>query len=122
MNRISRTQRSGRYGSDQSRDESEWRERRDRDQERDHAMRRWGEERRSDRYEGDRRGSRDSPEVGCQISVTCHEITCSYYTGIIYLSGYLTPPHYSTDALLYLSPAEREETAEQRPIRRWLSL
>ncbi|CAK6952504.1 RNA-binding protein 5 isoform X2 [Scomber scombrus] len=60
--RISRTERSGRYGSEQSRDESEWRDRRDRDQERDHNMRRWGEERRSDRYEGDRRGSRDSPE------------------------------------------------------------
>ncbi|KAE8298464.1 RNA-binding protein 5 Protein G15 [Larimichthys crocea] len=61
--RISRTERSGRYGSDQSRDESEWRDRRDsRDQERDHNMRRWGDERRSDRFEGDRRGSRDSPE------------------------------------------------------------
>ncbi|XP_042258454.1 RNA-binding protein 5 isoform X4 [Thunnus maccoyii] len=60
--RISRTERSGRYGSDQSRDESEWRDRRERDQERDHNMRRWGEDRRSDRYEGDRRGSRDSPE------------------------------------------------------------
>nr|XP_043879369.1 RNA-binding protein 5 isoform X2 [Solea senegalensis] len=60
--RISRTERSGRYGSDQSRDESEWRDRRDRDQERDHNMRRWGEERRSDRYDGDRRGTRDSPE------------------------------------------------------------
>ncbi|XP_026162970.1 RNA-binding protein 5 isoform X3 [Mastacembelus armatus] len=54
--RISRTERSGRYGSDQGRDESEWRDRRERDQER-----RWGEERRSERYE-DRRGSRDSPE------------------------------------------------------------
>ncbi|XP_075966524.1 RNA-binding protein 5 isoform X1 [Anarhichas minor] len=60
--RISRTERSGRYGSEQSRDESEWRDRRERDQERDHNMRRWGEERRSDRFEGDRRGSRDSPE------------------------------------------------------------
>ncbi|XP_051804784.1 RNA-binding protein 5 isoform X1 [Acanthochromis polyacanthus] len=60
--RISRTERSGRYGSDQSRDESDWRDRRERDQERDHNMRRWGEERRNDRYEGDRRGSRDSPE------------------------------------------------------------
>lgn len=67
LNRISRTERSGRYGSDQSRDESEWRDRRDRDQERDHNMRRWGEERRSDRYEGDRRGSRDSPEVFISI-------------------------------------------------------
>uniref|UniRef100_A0A7N9APW5 RNA binding motif protein 5 n=1 Tax=Mastacembelus armatus TaxID=205130 RepID=A0A7N9APW5_9TELE len=57
LNRISRTERSGRYGSDQGRDESEWRDRRERDQER-----RWGEERRSERYE-DRRGSRDSPEV-----------------------------------------------------------
>uniref|UniRef100_A0A7N6BTT8 RNA binding motif protein 5 n=1 Tax=Anabas testudineus TaxID=64144 RepID=A0A7N6BTT8_ANATE len=60
--RISRTERSGRYGSDQCRDESDWRDRRERDQERDHNMRRWGEERRSERYEGDRRGSRDSPE------------------------------------------------------------
>ncbi|XP_071383112.1 RNA-binding protein 5-like [Centroberyx affinis] len=60
--RISRTERSGRYGSDQARDESEWRERRDRDQEREHNMRRWGEERRTERYEGDRRGTRDSPE------------------------------------------------------------
>ncbi|XP_029357159.1 RNA-binding protein 5 isoform X2 [Echeneis naucrates] len=61
--RISRTERSGRYGSDQSRDESEWRDRRERDPERDHNMRRWGEDRRNDRYEvGDRRGSRDSPE------------------------------------------------------------
>uniref|UniRef100_A0A7N6BLD7 RNA binding motif protein 5 n=1 Tax=Anabas testudineus TaxID=64144 RepID=A0A7N6BLD7_ANATE len=47
----------------QCRDESDWRDRRERDQERDHNMRRWGEERRSERYEGDRRGSRDSPEV-----------------------------------------------------------
>ncbi|XP_074501370.1 RNA-binding protein 5 isoform X1 [Sebastes fasciatus] len=60
--RISRTERSGRYGSEQSRDDSEWRDRRERDPERDHNMRRWGEERRSDRFEGDRRGSRDSPE------------------------------------------------------------
>lgn len=60
--RISRTERSGRYGSDHPRDESDWRDRRERDQERDHNMRRWGEDRR-DRYEGgDRRGSRDSPE------------------------------------------------------------
>ncbi len=63
LNRISRTERSGRYGSDQSRDESEWRDRRERDQDRDHNMRRWGDERRGDRFEGDRRGSRDSPEV-----------------------------------------------------------
>ncbi|XP_070693677.1 RNA-binding protein 5 isoform X3 [Pempheris klunzingeri] len=60
--RISRTERSGRYGSDQSRDESEWRDRRERDQERDHNMRRWCEDRRGERFEGDRRGSRDSPE------------------------------------------------------------
>uniref|UniRef100_A0A1A7ZC14 RNA binding motif protein 5 n=1 Tax=Nothobranchius furzeri TaxID=105023 RepID=A0A1A7ZC14_NOTFU len=56
--RISRTERSGRYGSEQSRDESDWRDRRERDQDRD---RRWSDERR-DRYDGDRRGSRDSPE------------------------------------------------------------
>ncbi|XP_054472650.1 RNA-binding protein 5-B-like isoform X2 [Anoplopoma fimbria] len=60
--RISRTERSGRYGSDQPRDESEWRDRRERDPDRDQNMRRWGEDRRSDRFEGDRRGSRDSPE------------------------------------------------------------
>lgn len=59
--RISRTERSGRYGSDQSRDDSDWRDRRERDQERDN-MRRWNDERRNDRFE-DRRGSRDSPEV-----------------------------------------------------------
>lgn len=62
LTRISRTERSGRYGSDQSRDESEWRDRRERDQERDHNMRRWNDDRRSERFE-DRRGSRDSPEV-----------------------------------------------------------
>lgn len=61
---IGRTERSGRYGSEQSRDDSEWRERRERDQDREHNMRRWGDERRAERYEGDRRGSRDSPEVG----------------------------------------------------------
>ncbi|KAM9859625.1 RNA-binding protein 5 [Aulostomus maculatus] len=60
--RISRTERSGRYGSDQSRDEPDWRERRERDQEREHNARRWGDERHGERYEGDRRGSRDSPE------------------------------------------------------------
>uniref|UniRef100_A0A2I4B1N5 RNA-binding protein 5 isoform X2 n=1 Tax=Austrofundulus limnaeus TaxID=52670 RepID=A0A2I4B1N5_AUSLI len=59
--RISRTERSGRYGSEQARDESDWRDRRDRDQEREHGSRRWSDERR-DRYEGDRRSSRDSPE------------------------------------------------------------
>ncbi|XP_008406939.1 RNA-binding protein 5 isoform X1 [Poecilia reticulata] len=59
--RISRTERSGRYGSEQSRDDPDWRDRRDRDQERDHNSRRWSEERR-DRYDGDRRGARDSPE------------------------------------------------------------
>ncbi|XP_021168234.2 RNA-binding protein 5 isoform X4 [Fundulus heteroclitus] len=59
--RISRTERSGRYGSEQPRDDPDWRGRRDRDQERDHNSRRWSEERR-DRYDGDRRGPRDSPE------------------------------------------------------------
>ncbi|XP_061641034.1 RNA-binding protein 5-B-like isoform X2 [Phyllopteryx taeniolatus] len=73
--RISRTERSGRYGSDAPRDSSDWRDRRERDQERD---RRWSDERRGDRNEGererdrdrerdrerdrDRRGSRDSPD------------------------------------------------------------
>ncbi|XP_036007240.1 RNA-binding protein 5 isoform X2 [Fundulus heteroclitus] len=65
--RISRTERSGRYGSEQPRDDPDWRGRRDRDQERDHNSRRWSEERR-DRYDGDRRGPRDSPEVSVQVS------------------------------------------------------
>lgn len=61
--RISRTERSGRYGPDQSRDDLDWRDRRERDLERDYEARRWGDERRGDRYDGERRG-RDSPEVG----------------------------------------------------------
>uniref|UniRef100_A0A6Q2YLH9 RNA binding motif protein 5 n=1 Tax=Esox lucius TaxID=8010 RepID=A0A6Q2YLH9_ESOLU len=63
--RVSRTERSGRYGgNDHDRDESGWRDRRERgDQEREHDLRRWGEERRGERYDGgERRGSRDSPE------------------------------------------------------------
>ncbi|XP_077385382.1 RNA-binding protein 5 isoform X1 [Festucalex cinctus] len=64
--RISRTERSGRYGSDAPRD-TDWRDRRERDQDRD---RRWSDERRGERNEGerdrdrdrDRRGSRESPE------------------------------------------------------------
>uniref|UniRef100_A0A667XGW2 RNA binding motif protein 5 n=1 Tax=Myripristis murdjan TaxID=586833 RepID=A0A667XGW2_9TELE len=51
--RISRTERSGRYGSDQSRDESEWRERRDRDQERDHKRKRRNSDRSEDGYHSD---------------------------------------------------------------------
>ncbi|MBN3316059.1 RBM5 protein, partial [Atractosteus spatula] len=60
MRRISRSERSGRYGPDQSRDDLEWRERRDRDSDREYE-RRWSDERRSERYE--ERRSRDSPEV-----------------------------------------------------------
>lgn len=66
LKRISRTERSGRYGSEHYRDDPDWRDRRDRDQDRDHSSRRWSEERR-DRYDGDRRGPRDSPEVTVQI-------------------------------------------------------
>uniref|UniRef100_W5MXU3 RNA binding motif protein 5 n=1 Tax=Lepisosteus oculatus TaxID=7918 RepID=W5MXU3_LEPOC len=58
--RISRSERSGRYGPDQSRDDLEWRERRDRDSDREYE-RRWSDERRSERY--DERRSRDSPEI-----------------------------------------------------------
>ncbi|CAB1314630.1 unnamed protein product, partial [Coregonus sp. 'balchen'] len=57
---VSRTERSGRYGgNNQGRGE-----RRERgDQEREHVMRRWGEERRSERYDGgEQRGNRASPE------------------------------------------------------------
>lgn len=67
FNRISRTERSGRYGSDQPRDDLEWRDRRDRDQDRDNNMRRCSDEHRGDRFE-DRRGSRDSPEVVTSVS------------------------------------------------------
>ena len=81
-NRISRTERSGRYGSDQPRDESEWRDRRERDPEREHNMRRWGEERRTDRYEGggERRASRDSPEVAILICPDYKIYLCSWRT------------------------------------------
>ncbi|XP_066554218.1 RNA-binding protein 5 isoform X2 [Amia ocellicauda] len=57
--RVSRSERSGRYGPDQGRDDSEWRDRRDRDTDREYE-RRWSDERRNDRYE--ERRSRDSPE------------------------------------------------------------
>ncbi|KAJ8258600.1 hypothetical protein COCON_G00176120 [Conger conger] len=57
--RVSRTERSGRYGPDQSREDSKWRERRDRDPEREYE-RRWGDERRADRNDDHR--NRDSPE------------------------------------------------------------
>lgn len=57
--RVSRTERTGRYGPDQSREDSKWRERRDRDPEREYE-RRWSDERRGDRYDEHR--SRDSPE------------------------------------------------------------
>ncbi|KAK2889593.1 hypothetical protein Q8A67_014968 [Cirrhinus molitorella] len=66
--RVSRTERSGRYGSDQSRDDDR-RDRRDRD-DRGYDSHRWSDDRRSDRYDGERsdRGdrywSRDSPERG----------------------------------------------------------
>ncbi|XP_061113630.1 RNA-binding protein 5-B-like isoform X1 [Conger conger] len=60
--RVGRTERSGRYGPDQSRNDSEWRDRRERDPERDYEARRWGDDRRGDRYDGERWG-RDSPEL-----------------------------------------------------------
>uniref|UniRef100_A0A8C9TLY0 RNA binding motif protein 5 n=1 Tax=Scleropages formosus TaxID=113540 RepID=A0A8C9TLY0_SCLFO len=59
--RVSRTERSGRYGPDSSRDDGDWRDRRDRDMEREYDSRRWGDERRSDRYEGER-CRQESPE------------------------------------------------------------
>ncbi|XP_012678112.1 RNA-binding protein 5 isoform X2 [Clupea harengus] len=63
--RVSRSERSGRYGSEQSRDESNWRDRRDRDQDRGYDSHRWGEDRRNDRHgDGERWWGRDSPERG----------------------------------------------------------
>lgn len=75
FNRISRTERSGRYGSDQPRDDLDWRDRRDRDQDRDNNMRRYNDERRGDRFE-DYRGSRDSPEVVTSISTRLGTFRC----------------------------------------------
>uniref|UniRef100_A0A4W4EP53 RNA binding motif protein 5 n=1 Tax=Electrophorus electricus TaxID=8005 RepID=A0A4W4EP53_ELEEL len=66
--RVSRTERSGRYGSEQSRDDDR-RDRRDRD-DRGYDSHRWSDDRRSERYDGDRGDrsdrywGRDSPERG----------------------------------------------------------
>lgn len=57
--RLSRGERSGRYGSDGRRDDPEWHERRSRDVERDYD-RRWGDDRHRERF--DERRDRDSPE------------------------------------------------------------
>uniref|UniRef100_A0AAY4AXJ5 RNA binding motif protein 5 n=1 Tax=Denticeps clupeoides TaxID=299321 RepID=A0AAY4AXJ5_9TELE len=63
--RVSRTERSGRYGSEQPRDETSWRDRRERDQDRGYESHRWGDDRRGDRHgDGDRWWNRDSPEGG----------------------------------------------------------
>ncbi|KAJ8409357.1 hypothetical protein AAFF_G00235550 [Aldrovandia affinis] len=61
--RVSRTERSGRYGPDQSWEDSEWHERQDRDPEHKNDPR-WNDERHGDRYDNryDNRWSRDSPE------------------------------------------------------------
>lgn len=108
VNRISRTERSGRYGSDQPRDDPEWRDRRDRDQDRDNNMRRCNDERRGDRFE-ERRGSRDSPEV----------IQCSLGS----FRNIDSPPIYNYLNVIKLSfQATRKKTTEQRQIRRWISL
>uniref|UniRef100_A0A671KCJ6 RNA-binding protein 5-B-like n=1 Tax=Sinocyclocheilus anshuiensis TaxID=1608454 RepID=A0A671KCJ6_9TELE len=50
--RVSRTERSGRYGSEQSRDDDR-RDRRDRD-DRGYESHRWSDDRRSERYDGER--------------------------------------------------------------------
>lgn len=71
---MSRSERSGRYGSEQSRDEGNWRDRRDRDQERGYDSHRWGDDRRNDRHgDGERWWGRDSPEVGTSNSgIVCY--------------------------------------------------
>ncbi|XP_071391377.1 RNA-binding protein 5-like isoform X2 [Centroberyx affinis] len=61
--RLSRGERSGRYGSDGGRDDPEWHERRNRDVERD-CDRRWGDDRYRERFEERRDRDRDSPERG----------------------------------------------------------
>uniref|UniRef100_A0A8C7FDK2 RNA binding motif protein 5 n=1 Tax=Oncorhynchus kisutch TaxID=8019 RepID=A0A8C7FDK2_ONCKI len=57
--RFGRSERSGRYASDRGRDDPEWRERRDREQDRDYDQR-WSDERHTDRF--DERRDRDGPE------------------------------------------------------------
>lgn len=57
--RFGRSERSGRYASDRGRDDPEWRERRDREQDRDYDQR-WSDERHTDRF--DERRERDGPE------------------------------------------------------------
>ncbi|KAM3877833.1 RNA-binding protein 5-like [Diretmus argenteus] len=59
--RLSRGERSGRYGSDGFRDDPEWHERRNRDGERDYD-RRWGDDRHRERFDERRDRDRDSPE------------------------------------------------------------
>lgn len=60
--RLSRGERSGRYGSDGGRDDPEWYDRRSRDVERDYD-RRWNDDRHRDRFDDRRDRDRDSPEV-----------------------------------------------------------
>uniref|UniRef100_A0A671K9D7 RNA-binding protein 5-B-like n=1 Tax=Sinocyclocheilus anshuiensis TaxID=1608454 RepID=A0A671K9D7_9TELE len=75
VTRVSRTERSGRYGSEQSRDDDR-RDRRDRD-DRGYESHRWSDDRRSERYDGersdraDRYWSRDSPEVRTTYICIC---------------------------------------------------
>ncbi|XP_029907701.1 RNA-binding protein 5-like [Myripristis murdjan] len=61
--RLSRGERSGRYGSDGGRDDPEWYDRRNRDVERDYD-RRWNDDRHRDRFDDRRDRDRDSPERG----------------------------------------------------------
>uniref|UniRef100_A0A4W5RHQ3 RNA binding motif protein 5 n=1 Tax=Hucho hucho TaxID=62062 RepID=A0A4W5RHQ3_9TELE len=55
--RFGRSERSGRYASDRGRDDPEWRERRDREPDRDYDQR-WSDERHTDRFDE----HRDGPE------------------------------------------------------------
>uniref|UniRef100_UPI003AAEBC9A RNA-binding protein 5-like isoform X2 n=1 Tax=Centroberyx gerrardi TaxID=166262 RepID=UPI003AAEBC9A len=61
--RLSRGERSGRYGSDGGRDDPEWHGRRNRDVERD-CDRRWGDDRHRERFDERRDQDWDSPERG----------------------------------------------------------
>lgn len=70
-------------------------------------MRRWGEERRNERYEGDRRGLRDSPEV----------VILNFGFDILRCFACFT-----STVLLLCFKAKREEETQQRSIRRWVSL
>lgn len=96
--RLSRGERSGRYGSDGRRDDIDWHERRSRDVERDYD-RRWGDDRHRERFDE----RRDSPEVSEHL---CYFHTCSRrMQNTLFLNSIIT--------FLCLSATEGPKTTQQ---------